>query len=411
MAKTGLLRDTFAQVALSVIVGTFALTAAHAQDAVRPEIGKPLQAAAALMKANKFKEALTKIHEVDAVSGKSPNEIYLIESTRGSAASGARDNDTMIKSFEAVIASGRAPAATQIKIIEALVGAHYYAKDYAATNKWATRYLREGGSNPQIRTLLIQSYFQAGDYANSAKESLADIQVDEKAGRTPSEEKLQLLANSYLRQKNSAGYISTIEKLLNYYPKKSLWVDVISRLQRKPGFSDRLAIDVYRLQLVTGNLSSKDDYMLMPQLALQAGYPGEAKKVVDEGYANGALGKGDDVDRQKRLRDLVEKRVAENQKTISGGAEVAAANASKDGDALFSLGYNLFTSGQAAKGITMMEAAIKKGDLKRPDDAKLRLGTALIQSGQKAKGVQVLKTVQGNDGTQDLANLWTIFAR
>ncbi len=411
MARTGLLRGTFASVAFSVIVGTLALSAAYAQEAVRPEVGKPLQAASALMKANKFKDALAKIHEVDSVSGKTPNEIYLIESMRGSAASGVGDNDTIIKSFEAVIASGKAPASTQLKIIEALVGAHYRAKDYAATNKWATRYLREGGSNSQIRTLLIQSYFQAGDFANSAKESLIDIQADEKAGRTPSEEKLQLLANSYLRQKNTSGYIATIEKLLNYYPKKSLWADVISRLQRKPGFSDRLALDVYRMQLATGNLTATSDYMQMPQLALQAGFPGEAKKVVDEGYANGALGKGAEADRQQRLRDLVEKRVAENRNAISGGAEDVAANAAKDGNALVALGYNLFTSGQAAKGIAMMEAGVKKGDLKRPEDAKLLLGTALIQSGQKAKGVQVLKTVQGTDGAQDLANLWTIFAR
>ena len=137
----------------------------------------------------------------------------------------------------------------------------------------------------------------------------------------------------------------------------------------------------------------------------------KAKKVIDEGYTTGALGKGADVDRQKRLRDLVEKRVAENQKVVTGTADETAANAAKDGTALVTLGYNLFTSGQAPKGIALMEAGIKKGDLKRPDDAKLRLGTALVMAGQKAKGVQVLKGVQGVDGTQDLANLWVIFAR
>ena len=413
MARSGFLigRIARATLALAVVVGSITLPSAHAQEAVRPEIGKPLQAANALIKSGKFKDALTKIREVDSVPGKTANETYLIESTRGSAASGAGENDTIIKSFEAVVASGKAPAATQLKLVEALAGAHYRAKDYAATNKWATRYLREGGGNQQIRTLLIQSYFQAGDFANSAKESLADIQADEKAGRTPSEEKLQLLANSYLRQKNTSGYIATIEKLLNYYPKKSLWADVISRLQRKPGFSDRLALDVYRMQLATGNLTATSDFMEMSQLALQAGFPGEAKKVIDEGYTTGALGKGADVDRQKRLRDLVEKRVAENQKVVTGTADETAANAAKDGTALVTLGYNLFTSGQAPKGIALMEAGIKKGDLKRPDDAKLRLGTALVMAGQKAKGVQVLKGVQGADGTQDLANLWVIFAR
>ncbi|MEQ1517232.1 MAG: hypothetical protein ABL931_12170 [Usitatibacteraceae bacterium] len=412
MVRSDAFTSTVARLALAltVVIGSSALMPAFAQEAVRPEIGKPLQAASALLKANRFKEALAKIHEVDSVPNKTANETYLIESTRGSAASGAGDNDTIIKSFEAVIASGKAPAATQLRMVEALAGAHYRARDYAATNKWAMRYLREGGTNSQIRTLLIQSYFQSGDFANSAKESLIDIQADEKAGRTPSEEKLQLLANSYLRQKNTSGYIATIEKLLNYYPKKSLWADVISRLQKKPGFSDRLALDVYRMQLATGNLTASGDYMEMSQLALQAGFPGEAKKVVDEGYANGALGKGAEVERQKRLKDLVEKRFAENQKAL-GGAEETAASAAKDGNALVNLGYNFYTSGQTAKGISLMEAGIKKGGLKRPDDAKLRLGTAMIQAGQKAKGAQVLKTVQGSDGTQDLANLWVIFAR
>ena len=403
-----ILRAAFA---LTMVAGSITLPTAHAQDAVRPEIGKPLQAASALLKSSKYKDALAKIREVDGVPNKTANETYLIESMRGSAATGVGDNDTIIRSFESVVASGKAPAATQLKYIEALAGAHYRARDYAATNKWASRYLREGGGNSQMRTLLIQSYFQSGDFGNSAKESLIDIQADERAGRTPSEEKLQLLANSYLRQKNTTGYIATIERLLNYYPKKSLWADVISRLQKKPGFSDRLALDVYRMQLATGNLTAANDYMEMSQLALQAGFPGEAKKVVDEGYASGALGKGAEVDRQKRLRDLVEKRVAENQKLIVAGTEETAANAAKDGNALVNFGYNLYTSGQTAKGIGMMEAGIKKGALKRPDDAALRLGTSLIQSGQKAKGAQVLKTVKGTDGAQDLANLWVLFAR
>ena len=411
MSTSGVLFNTILRATLVLTMAFGTAVAVHAQDAVRPEIGKPIQQAQEMLKAKRYKEALGKLREADGVSGKTANESYLIEFTRANAALGAGESDTAAKAFEAVIASGKAPAASQLSIIDTLVKLYANSRDYANALKWGNRYFKEGGTSPQIRTQMIQAYFQSGDFANSAKESLIDIQADEKAGRTPSEEKLQLLANSYLRQKNTTGYIATIEKLLNYYPKKSLWADVISRLQRKPGFSDRLALDVYRMQLATGNLSATNDYMEMSQLALQAGFPGEAKKVVDEGYANGALGKGAEVERQKRLRDLVEKRVAENQKALAGGPDEAAANAAKDGNALVSLGYNLFSSGQGPKGISLMEAGIKKGDLKRPDDAKLRLGTALIQSGQKSKGAQVLKGVQGTDGTQDLANLWIIFAR
>jgi hypothetical protein len=67
--------------------------------------------------------------------------------------------------------------------------------------------------------------------------------------------------------------------------------------------------------------------------------------------------------------------------------------------------------GNADKGLGLVEQGIKKGGLKRPDDAKLRLGEAQIFAGHKARGVQTLKTVQGNDGTADIARLWILNAR
>jgi hypothetical protein len=58
-----------------------------------------------------------------------------------------------------------------------------------------------------------------------------------------------------------------------------------------------------------------------------------------------------------------------------------------------------------------MEQGIAKGGLKRLEDAKLHLGIACLLAGQKAKGMQVLKTVQGSDGTADLARLWLLQAQ
>ncbi len=410
MTIAGSMARVFAAALVGVALTLLLPHGALAQEAVRPEIGKPLKAAGDLLKAGKFKDALARIKEADAVANKTTQELYLLERMRGSAAAGAGDVATAIKSFEAVMASGKVPAAEQTSIAQSLAILYYNTRDYNSAIKWASRYLKDG-SNPQVRTVLIQSYFQSGDFANTAKEALADIQADERAGRAPAEDKLQLLANAYLRQKNNAGYVGTIEKMLNYYPKKSLWANIISHLQRKPGFSDRLALDVFRLQLATGNLSAASDFMEMAQLALQAGFPAEAKKVVDDGYTSGALGRGADVDRQKRLRELVEKRVTENKQLLANGVEVESARTSKDGGTLVALGYNFVTAGQAAKGIALMEEGIKKGNLKRPDDAKLWLGIAHIQSGNKAKGVNILKGVQGKDGVQDLANLWAIFAR
>ncbi|MBL8519924.1 MAG: tetratricopeptide repeat protein [Betaproteobacteria bacterium] len=404
------MKQAAAGIAAVVALAIAASGPAMAQEKVRPEVGKPLQAASDFLKANKFREALAKIREADAVGGKTPYETYVIESMRGSAAAGARDNATAIAAFEAVLATGKAPAATQQKIYESLATTYYGMGKYADAIKYANKFKESGGgSGGTMRTLLIQSYFQSGDFAASAKESLADIQADERAGRTPAEEKLQLLANSYLRQKNTSGYVATIEKLLTYYPKKSLWQDIISRLQQKPGFSDRFSLDVQRLRLATGNLSATNDFMEMAQLAIQAGYATEGKKIVDDGFAVGALGKGNDAERHKRLRDLAEKRVAEAKATRD--KDLADAKAAKDGNALVRLGYAYVTSGEGQKGVALIEEGIAKGGLKRPEDAKLYLGMAQIQAGNKSKGIATLKSVKGNDGVADLANLWALFAQ
>lgn len=151
--------------------------------------------------------------------------------------------------------------------------------------------------------------------------------------------------------------------------------------------------------------------MEMAQLAIQAGNAVEGKKAIDDGFANGALGKGAEADRHKRLRDLANKKIAEAQKTAISAQDETDASAAKDGNSLVVLGEKLVATGQAARGISLMEAGIKKGGLRRPEDAKLHLGLAQIQLGQKAKGIQTLKTVQGTDGVADLARLWIIFTQ
>jgi hypothetical protein len=209
--------------------------------------------------------------------------------------------------------------------------------------------------------------------------------------------------------RDTQGYVSAIEKLVVHYPKASYWTDLLSRVQKKAGFSDRLGLDVYRLRLATNNLSGTNDYLEMAQLALQAGVPAEAKIIVDKGYEVKALGQGKDADRHQRLRDLVMKDLGESQKNRA--KEEADAMNAKDGNDLVKIGLNYVFEGKAEKGISLMEQGIKKGGLKRPDDAKLRLGEAQIYAGQKAKGVQTLREVKGTDGTGDMARLWILNAR
>jgi hypothetical protein len=83
------LKPLVAAALLTAVLG--AALNANAQDAVRPDIGKPLQAAGDLIKAGKYKEALAKVRDADAVPNKNASESYTIERMRIAAASGAGD--------------------------------------------------------------------------------------------------------------------------------------------------------------------------------------------------------------------------------------------------------------------------------------------------------------------------------
>ncbi|HEY2926156.1 hypothetical protein [Piscinibacter sp.] len=380
---------------------------AQAQDAVRPEVGKPLQAAQELIKAGKYKEALAKVRDADAISGKTAGENYLIERMRIAAASGAGDVETAAKSFEAI--SARVSGADKLRMLESLAGAYYRAHDYSKAMQWGQRYFKEGGTSPAIRTLLIQSQYLGGDFAGAARELTTEIQQAEKAGNAPAEDRLKLLVNATLKMNDTNGYVWALERLVTYYPKKEYWVDLLSRLQRKPNFSDRLALDTYRLSLATGSISAANDYMEMAQLALQAGLPGEARQVVDKGFAAGALGVGNEAERHKRLRDLVAKRVDEDQKAQVEA--LAQAQQAKDGTALVNLGMNLVFNGDKARGLQLMQQGIAKDKLKRGEDAKLHLGIAQLIVGDNSRAQATFRSVGGSDGTADLARLWGLFAR
>ncbi len=383
-------------------------TLAHAQG-LRPEVGKPLQAASELVKAQKFKDALAKVREADAVGGKTADETYLIERMRMSAASGAGDVETAGKAFDAISGSPKLAAADKLRMMESLAGSSYRAGNYAGAMQWSQRYLREGGTSASIRTLLIQSQYLSGDFAGVQKELTTEIQATERAGSSPAEERIKLLMTAALKQNDTAAYVYAMEKLVTYYPKKEYWTDLLSRLQRKPNFSDRLALDTYRLSLATGSMTKASDYMEMAQLAVQAGYPVEGKQVVDKGFAAGVLGTGAEAERHKRLKDLIVKRTDEDKAAqASNEAEAAAA---KDGNGLVSVGYNQVLNGQAAKGLASIQQGIAKGGLKRPEDAKLHLGMAQLLAGDSAKAQATFKTVTGADGTADLARLWALYAK
>ena len=379
--------------------------AAAQGPALRPEVGKPIQAAIEALKQKRGKEALVKAREAQSVANKTPYETYIVERVIGQAAAIAGEAGVAARSLEAAANSPAAPEAERKAIVGAAAGQYYLMKEYGKAADLASRYMREGGTDRSIRTIYVQSLYLSNNFAAAAKAIAADVEADEHAGKAPPEDELQLLANAYNQQKDAAGYARTMEKLVAHYPKKDYWQAVIYGVTTRPGYSDRLAIEIARLKLATGTMRTAEEYVEAAQLSLQEGFPAEAKKIVDQGYSAGLLGTGPDAARHKRLKDLAEKSLAEDQAAIAK----ESGQAPKDGKALFNEGFNLVLNGKSAKGLEMMEQGLKLGTgFRRIDHAKLQMGYAYYLAGQKQKAQQAYKRVQGDDGALALARLWLI---
>lgn len=386
----------------AALVAAGMLTTAQAQG-MRAEVGKPLQQASELLKAGKARDALAKANEANAVGGKTPTEQLMIDRMRGAAAQRAGDHATAIAAFESVY--GRVSGAEQAQVAESIAFAYSQQRNNAKATEWVGKARAAGGNSASLNQLAAYLQGSSGDYSQIFKDAQAQVAAAEKDGRRPGEDDLLRLADAARRLNNNGVYSSTLEKLVLYYAKKDYWTAHLASIQRKPGFADRLALDVGRLKLAQGLVTKTDDYMELAQLALQAGFPVEAKAIVDKGYASGALGTGDQAARHQRLKDLVLKSQSESAAAIAQNAAEAATQ--KDGNDLVKVGTVYASMGQADKAIELIEKGIAKGGLKRPDDAKLRLALAMAQSPKtKAKGLQSLRSIGGSDGTAEVARLY-----
>ena len=378
---------------------------AAAQNTVRKEMGKPFSELEKLITAKQFPEALEKMKEFDAFEKKTPYEEFSIQRMNAVIASNTSNTALLASSFDSMINSSFLSMAEKVKFSEGMSGTYYNEKKYDLSKKWALRTLELDSNNKTTRELLPRIMYLQEDYPGAVKELMAQVEADEKANRVPSFDVLHLIISCHLKTKNTDGYTQILERMVTYYPKKEYWGDLLYRVVGKPTFAERLRLDWYRLLLITDNLEDADQYNEMAELALFAGLPHEAKKIVDAGFAANLLGTGKNAAKHKPLREKVAKQAAEDAKAMEAGDVIKSI---KTSIGMVNTGYNYVVYGQFEKGISLIEQGIAKGGLKAPEEAKLHLGMAYLQSGNRAKAEEVFKTIQGKDGTADLARYWLL---
>lgn len=408
-----LLIATISFTAVPCLLGITSSALAAERGAKKPESARQaisirLNEVPELIAAKKFNEAYGKVNDAENAGGITAYEKYIIGRFRLDIALAAQDGPKAEQYFESIDKSERFPSEDKLALIKSVAVLYSKEKNIPKKAEWLARYDKESGITSTTRSSTAQTYFDNGDFPTAMKETQSEIQAIEKEGKAPAESQLILLAVCARKLADQGSYGEALEKLAQYYPNPKYWLELINRIQTKPGYSRRLDVDVLRFKFAIGELNTVNDILRLSTLAIDNGLPAEAKKVLAYGYATNVIGQGADAAAHKQLQDEAEKKASkEDLKALGQSAE--AEQKSKDGTALFNVGYTYVTMGQTAKGMVLMEQALARGGMKRADEAKLRLAGVYTQNEQREKALQIFRSLSGEDGSGSLAHLWTVY--
>ena len=371
--------------ALSLLVALGVVGAAHAAG-VRPQVGKPLQAAISLANRGDASGAMAQVRQAESVGGLTGSEQQAINQTREFIA--AKTGNF----------SGGGGSSTAAR---AKFAADYNAGRYSAVTGDDVQLLRKFGAfTASDQIIVAQAYYLSGR-ADQAVTYLKPLV----SGAHPSEDALKLMYSAAYKAGDSTAMRDALYKLVGDYNRPQYWSNLLQVSESAKGLKDHQTLDLYRLRLPTGSMKTPDDYMTAAEMALEFGSANEAADIVQKGIDAKIL----TGDRPTKLLNTAKAQAATDASSLQKN-EAAAAKA-KTGDDLVKIGEELTGAGRAQDAIPIIQQGIQKGATDK-GNAQIRLGQAYLAAGQKAQAISAFNAVpQSDTNNAMIAHLWSLYAR
>jgi hypothetical protein len=377
------------------------------QNTVSAKVGAPLKEALDLSAKGQGQQALAKLKEADAVSGKTAFEQQQVNEAYCSVYLRLRNYGAAGPACEKGLAQLSGTAANErLKSLAQIYFQQGPGRDLKKTVDYGTRYLQAtGGRDPAIHFLIGQAHY----YSNNHKAAVASfntaIKNAQAGGQKVNENWLRFLQDSYNKLGDTAGANNATAMLVQMYPTPDNWRILTSNLRRQVGNDERAELNVYLLMYELDLLDRADTYSEAAIVAIQAGVPGEAVRIMERGYSTKVLAAGDQA-RSQRIMTDAKKRATEQQAALDRLDQQAAA--SPDPKANVRVGEAWLSFGDTDRAIAAANRAIAKGG-SNLDEAYLLLGRAYVAQKNGAEARKALAQVKGDSYAQ-IAKLWSIRA-
>ncbi|WP_374388694.1 tetratricopeptide repeat protein [Sandaracinobacter sp.] len=390
--KTGFGRASAAAMVALLMAAT--PEAAMAQKEQKPaplKLSKPVQSLAAQAQKAQAEQnwqgAVDLLKQADAIPNKTADEVYIVNMLTLNSAINLKDNALIERSLEGALSSGKLAPEDQVKFRRNLGAMALQRQDYG---KAAAEFEKLLAMNPNDAGLLVEiAELQRRQGQN--QKAIATLQqaiaVQEKTAKADESWYRRALAIAY-DSKLPAEINSTSEALLRAHPNATNWRDVLIIYRDSAKLDDQGNLDVMRLMRANSALTGERDYAEYAETATIRGLPGEAKAVLDEGVAKGALKAATPF--VKELLAQVNPKVAADKASLPGLEKEARAAA--NGKMALATADAYLGYANWAKAAELYKLALTKGGV----DANMvntRLGFALGNAGDKAGAEAALGAV------------------
>jgi len=414
-----IVRAAFAAILLSTTasVALVATPAAAASDkdkdkkppekSISRSIIKPMIAVQKAVQASDWAGAMAALKEAQAIPDRTPFDDYKINQFMAFSAVNLKDYTTAITAYEAMAASPEEDPVDKAGTRHNLVLLNYDAKDYAKTLKYGEELVALGSVDEKIATTMAQAYYFTNNYAKAEEWAKKVIDTDVAANKKPDQGALSVLLSAQAKLGKQGDAATTLELIAANYGKPNDWGQLIDVALGTQGIQNQDGIDLYRLRDAAGAMQDADDYALMSTIALQLGFPGEAKTILDKGIASGRL-------------TTTGKAASQYKSAVAGAASddktlpkfASDAEARKTGDYDEKLAETYYGYKRYAEAETVARRALSKPGGKDPLQTKMVLGMSLAQQGKYEDATAVFKEVEdagGRAARMRSAHLWISF--
>jgi len=361
-------------------------------------VALPVQTA---VNASAWADALAKIDAADAAA-KTPYEKFVAAKLRYDAARGAKDTAMEERAIDLMLASGGAPEGIAAQLNLGAGQSAYRVGNYTRAIQLLQEAQRLGNKSSDVLLLLAEASFKTNQVPaglNFVKQAIA---TQEATGAKAPKEWYARAASFAYKSKLGPETAEWTRAQVRAYPTAENWRTALAIYRDGASRDAAINLDIFRLMRTTKSMAGERDYFEYAALAFERGLPGEAKSVIDEGFATSAV--------PASSRPLTELRAAAGGKVTADrqslGASERSAAASPNGKSALATADAYLGYGDEAKAIPLYKLALSKGGVDA-DTVNTHLGIALTRSRQLDAAKAAFATVTG--ARAEIAKFWLLY--